>query len=147
MWRRFVIRAFWTAQVSAKIGEICIKCDWQVTSRGLYSCWPLMRVSGHQLRSWRRVGFIQSGSFKREKLSNLENFINFYHEIFYRYIAWLVTLFLGLNIWGFHSKPLIVSGCLYQSHVKKFVSFKGSPFYDHVTGFLGSVTRQTTPGL
>ena len=27
-----------------------------------------------------------------------------------------------LNIWGFHSKPLIVSGWLYQSHVKKFVS-------------------------
>ena len=84
------------------------------------------RLSGHQLHSWRpRVGFIQSeGSFKQEKLSCLENFINFYHEIFYRFIAWLVTL--SFPIWGFHSRPLIVSGWLYQSNVKKFV--KGSPF-------------------
>ena len=105
------------------------------------------RLSGHQLHSWRpRVGFIQSeGSFKQEKLSCLENFINFYHEIFYRFIAWLVTL--SFPIWGFHSRPLIVSGWLYQSNEKKFV--KGSPFYEHAMNSLCpvSMSSETTPGL
>ena len=94
------------------------------------------RLSGHQLHSWRpRVGFIQSeGSFKQEKLSCLENFINFYHEIFYRFIAWLVTL--SFPIWGFHSRPLIVSGWLYQSNEKKFVK-----------GFLWTCHEFSVPSL
>ena len=33
------------SQVSAKIGEICIKCSCQVTGQGLYSCCSLMRDS------------------------------------------------------------------------------------------------------
>ena len=129
------------SQVSAKIGEICIKCSWQVTGQGLYSCCSLMRVS---LVTNYTAGDLVLVLYNRRDPSNRRN-----------YPAWkilsisITKYFIGLlpdwshypvrTIWGFHSRPLIVSGWLYQSNVKKFV--RGSPFYEHVMNSLRPIIR------